>query len=44
VVAATAGLDRREGGWGGGSVLLEKGREWGRERKKGAAMGGAHFK
>jgi hypothetical protein len=41
--ALVAGVDRRQGGWGG-SVLLEKGREWGRERKKGAAMGGAHFK
>jgi hypothetical protein len=41
--ALVAGVDRRQGGWGG-SVLLEKGREWGRERKKGAAMGGARFK
>jgi hypothetical protein len=29
---------------GGGSVLLEKGREWGRKRKKEVAMGGARFK
>jgi hypothetical protein len=36
VAVMVAGVDARQGGMGGvGSVLLEKGRKWGRERKTG---------